>query len=72
MNYINKFQNAQALSVSVGKSYSKDQLMYIFLDKFCQGGKYTAQISSYQEELRIEEKFTDQNIYLFHIYRMII
>ena len=34
--------------------------MHIFLDNFHQGGKYTAQISSHQEELRSEEKFTDQ------------
>ena len=48
MNYIKKFQNAQALSVSVGNIYSEDQLMNIFLDKFHQGGKYNAQISSQQ------------------------
>ena len=29
MNYINRFQNSQALSVSVGKNYSEDQLIYI-------------------------------------------
>ena len=46
-NYIKIFQNAQALSVSVGNSYSEDQLMHIFLDKFHQGGKYTAQIASH-------------------------
>ena len=38
------FQNAQALSVSVGNSYSGDQLMHIFLDNFHRGGKYTAQM----------------------------
>ena len=38
MNYINILQNAQALSVSVGNSYSKDQLMHIFLENFHQGG----------------------------------
>ena len=51
MNYIKKFQNAQAFSVSVGKSYSKDKSMHIFLDNFYQGGKYTAQIASHQAEL---------------------
>ena len=60
MNYIKRFQNAQAFSVSVGNSYSGDQLMHLFLDKFCQGGKYTTQIASHQEELRREGKFTDQ------------
>ena len=34
--------------------------MHIFLDNFHKGGKYTAQIASHQEELRREEKFTDQ------------
>ena len=55
------FQNAHDLSVSVGNSYSEDQLMHTFLDNFCQGGKYSAQIASHQAELRREEKFTDQN-----------
>ena len=34
--------------------------MHTFLENFHQGGKYSAQIASHQEELRIEEKFTDQ------------
>ena len=50
-----------ALSVSVGKSYSEDQLMQTFLNNFHQGGKYSAQIASHQAELRREEKLTDQN-----------
>ena len=29
MNYIKRFQNEKALSVSVGKNYSEDQLMHI-------------------------------------------
>ena len=61
MNYIKIFQNVQVLSVSVGKEYSEDELMHIFLDIFHQGGKYPAQISSHQAELRREGKFTDQN-----------
>ena len=60
MNYIKMFQNSQALSVSVGKSYSEGQLMHILLDNFQQGGKYTAQIAIHQAELRREEMFTDQ------------
>ena len=48
MNYINIFQNSQALSVSVRKHYYEDQLMRIFLDSFHQGGKYSAQIASHQ------------------------
>ena len=60
MNYIKRFQNAQALSVSAENSYSKDQIMYIFLDNFHQGGKYIAQIASHQAELKIEKTFTDQ------------
>ena len=60
INYIKRFQNAHSLSVLVGHSYSEDQLMHTFLDKFEGGGKYSAQIASHQAELRIEEKFTDQ------------
>ena len=55
MNYIKIFQNAPDLSVSVGNNYSEDQLMHTFLDNFHQGGKYSAQIDSHQEELRREE-----------------
>ena len=56
MNYIKIFQNAHALSVSVGDSYSEDQIMHTFLDNFQQGGKYAAQIASHQAEFRREEK----------------
>ena len=34
INYIKRFQNAQTLSVSVGNSYSEDQIMHTFLDNF--------------------------------------
>ena len=60
MNYILRIHNSQALSVSVGKSYSDDQSMHIFWDNFLQGGKYTSQIASHQAELRREGKFTYQ------------
>ena len=51
MTYIKIFQNAQAISVSVGNSYPEDQLMHTFLDNFHQGGKYSAQIANHQAEL---------------------
>ena len=38
INYIKIFQNAQALSVSVGNSCSEDQIMHTFLDNFQQSG----------------------------------
>ena len=38
INYIKIFQNAQALSISVGNNYSEYQLLHIFLDSFHQGG----------------------------------
>ena len=60
INYNKRFQNAQALSVSVQNSYSEDQLMHTFLDNFHQGGKYSALIASHQTELRREENFPDQ------------
>ena len=72
MNYIKILQNAQALSVSVGNSYSEDQLMHISLDNFHQGGKYSTQIASHQTELRREENLLTKNIYLSHPYRLII
>ena len=56
ISYIKRFQNTNALSVSLGKNYSEDQLMHTFLDNFQQGGKYSAQIASHQAELRREEK----------------
>ena len=46
--------------------------MHNFMDYFHQGGKYTAQIASHQTELKREENFTDQNIYLLYLYRLII
>ena len=64
MNYINIFQNAQDLSVSVGNNYSEYQLIHIFLNNFHQDRKCSAQITSHQAELRREEKFTYQK-YLF-------
>ena len=60
INYIKRFQNAHAVSVSVGNSYYEDQLMHTFLDNFHQGGKYSAQLASHQAELRREEKYPDQ------------
>ena len=60
MNYIKRFLNAQALSVSVGNTFSEDQLVCTFLDNFQQGGKYSAQIASLQVELRRNINFTDQ------------
>ena len=41
--------------------------MHIFLDNFHQGGKYISQKASHQEELRREEKITDQK-YLYITY----
>ena len=60
INYIKRFQNAHALSVSVGNSYSENQLLHTFLDNFNQSGKYSAQIANHQAETRRKEKFTDQ------------
>ena len=47
INYIKRFHNEQSLSVSVGNSYSEEQIMHTFLDNFHQGEKYSAQISSH-------------------------
>ena len=72
MNYTKILQNSQALSVSVGNSYSGYQLMHIFLDNFHQGGKYSAQIASHQAELIREKNHLIKNIYIFNPYRLII
>ena len=34
INYIKRFQDARALSVSLGNSYSEDKLMHTFMDHF--------------------------------------
>ena len=60
MDYIKRLQNAHALSISVGNSYSEYQWMHKFLYNLYIGGKYPAQIASHQAELRREEKCTDQ------------
>ena len=60
MNFIKRFQDAQVLSVSLGKTYSEYQLMHMFRDNFHQGGTYSTQIASHQTELKRGEKFTDQ------------
>ena len=60
INYIKIFQNSEALSVSVGNSYSEDQIMHTFLDNFQQSGKYSAQLASHQAELRREEMYPVQ------------
>ena len=60
INYIKRFQNEHALSVSVGNRYYEDQLMHTFMDNFHQGGKYSARIASHQAELRREENFSEQ------------
>ena len=39
INYINIFQNAKALEILGGNSYSQDQVMYTFLEIFKKGGK---------------------------------
>ena len=53
INYIKRFKNAHALSVSVRNSYSEDELIHTFLDNFHQGEKYSPQIASNQEGLQI-------------------
>ena len=47
MNHIKIFKNAQYLSVSVGNTYSEDELMHTFLDNFHQSGKYSTQMDSH-------------------------
>ena len=46
-NYIKWFQNSKALTISVGNSYSEDQLFHIFLENLYQGGGYSSQIANH-------------------------
>ena len=62
INYIKRFQNAQALSVSVENSYSEEKIMHTFLDNFHQSRKYSAQLASHQAELRREESILIKNV----------
>ena len=61
MKYIKIFQNAQALSVSVGNSYTDYHLMHIFSDNFRQGEKYT-HIEIRQAELRRERNLRAESL----------
>ena len=72
MNYIKKFHNAHALSVSAVISYSEDQMMHTFMYNFHQGVKCSAQLANHQAELRREENLLIKNLYLSHPYRLII
>ena len=45
----------------LGNSYSEDQLMHTFMDNFEEGGKYSAQISSHQAELREKKNLLTKN-----------
>ena len=46
--------------ISVGNSYSKDQLTYTFLYNIQKWGRYSTQIDIYQSYLSREGKITDQ------------
>ena len=60
IKYIRIFQNSKALMISVGNSYSEDQLMYTFLYNIHKWGRYSTQIDSYQAYLSRKGKITDQ------------
>ena len=49
INYIKRFQNSKVFKISVGNSYSEDQLMYTFLNNLNHGGIYSVQIASHKE-----------------------
>ena len=65
INFFKRFQNSKALTISVGTSYSEDQLMHNFLDNFQQGGKFNSQTASQKEELRTEEYMLIKNNYQY-------
>ena len=64
INYINIFQNAKALEISVGNSYSEDQLMNTFLDNLQQGRNCSDQIENHRVKLRREENLLIKNHFL--------
>ena len=61
------FKNTQASSVSLGNTYSEDQLMHTFMDNFHQGGKYSAQIVSHQAEISREKNISLSKIFTYFI-----
>ena len=44
IDYINRYQNTKAFSISVVNSYSEDQLMHKCLETLQRGGRYYSQI----------------------------
>ena len=72
MSYIKIFQYAQALSVSVGNNYSKDQLMHIFLNNIHLCRKYSAKISIHQAKLRRKKHLLTKTSDLLHPYILTI
>ena len=60
INYIKIFQNAQALEVSVGGSYSEDRLYIPFWIISRKRSKYLVQIASHKSTFRRELKTVDQ------------
>ena len=72
INYIKRVHNAKALEISVGNSYSEDQMMFTLLENSQKRGKYSSKIASHQEKLSIEEKFIDQHHYLYLTCKLII
>ena len=62
INYINRFQNAHALSVSVGNSYSEDQLMQTFMDNFHQGGNIQLNWQTTRQNLEDNKSLLTKNI----------
>ena len=65
INYIKIIKNAQDLSVSVGNTYSEDQLMHTFLDNFHQSGEYSDQIAIHQADIRREENALIKTFIIF-------
>ena len=72
IKYIKIFQNSKALEISVGNSYTEDQMMRVFLDNFHKSGKYSDQIEIHKNNLGEKNNSLINNHYLYLNYKFII
>ena len=52
--------------------YTEDHFLHIFINDFRQNGKFTEKIAIHHAELIREKILPTNNLYLFHIYRLVV
>ena len=60
IKYIKIFKNYKALAISVGNSYTEDQMIQNFLDNLKQGGKYSLSDRNTPRRIEKRRKIIDQ------------